>query len=203
MRIERVDADPESLRITAFTSDDARRARPGRDQEPDWVHSRYVRHVADESVGGCPVVIDLSVRRLYCENPACPRTTFVEQVDGLTERYQRGTPTLRRIVEAVAVVPAGSAGARLLAVLHQRLSSASVLNCLMRVPLPGRPTPVVAGIDEFALLRGHRYATVITNADNGERIDVLPDRQAGSVTAWLRGHPGMRVMCRDGSGSFA
>ncbi|MFF8531899.1 hypothetical protein ACN6K9_004238 [Streptomyces sp. SAS_267] len=50
---------------------------------------------------------------------ACPRTTFVEQVDGLIERYQRRTPALRRIVEAVAVALAGSAGARLLMVLHR------------------------------------------------------------------------------------
>ncbi|MGW0573813.1 transposase [Streptomyces tauricus] len=73
----------------------------------------------------------------------------------------------------------------------------------MRMPLPGRPTPVVAGIDEFALLKSHRYATFITNADSGERIDVLPDRLAVTVTAWLREHPGVRVVCRDGSGSFA
>lgn len=64
------------------------------------------------------MVIDLSVRRLYCENPDCPKLTFVEQVDGLTERYQRRTPALRRMVEAVAVALAGSAGARLLTVLH-------------------------------------------------------------------------------------
>ncbi|WP_106981147.1 transposase family protein [Streptomyces fulvoviolaceus] len=57
----------------------------------DWEHSRYVRHVADEAVGGRAVRIDLSVRRLYCENPACPKTTFAEQVDGLTVRYQRRT----------------------------------------------------------------------------------------------------------------
>ncbi|MET8405265.1 transposase family protein [Streptomyces sp900116325] len=58
-------------------------------QESAWEHSRYVRHVADEAIGGRPVVIDRSVRRLYCENPDCSRTTFREQVPGLTVRYQR------------------------------------------------------------------------------------------------------------------
>ncbi|MEU2874542.1 ISL3 family transposase, partial [Streptomyces olivoreticuli] len=84
----------------------------------DWEHSRYVRHVADEAVGGRPVVIDLSVRRLYCENPDCSRKTFAEQVGGLTVRYQRRTSALQRVVEAVGVALAGPAGARLLAVLH-------------------------------------------------------------------------------------
>jgi transposase len=97
-RIERVDAGLKTVRITAFTKDDACRACPGCGQGTDRVHSRYVRHVADESVGGLPVAIDLSVWRLYCENPACPRTTFVEQLEGLTEHYQRRTPALRRTV---------------------------------------------------------------------------------------------------------
>ncbi|MFE4575654.1 transposase family protein [Streptomyces chartreusis] len=141
LRIQRVDADPTAVRITALTRNDPRRACPECGRESDRVHSRYVRHVADEAVGGQPVVIGLLVRWLYCANADCPRTTFVEQVGGLTERCQRRTPTLQRIIEAVAVALAGLAGARLLGTLHQMLSSASVLNCLLRMPLPGRPTP--------------------------------------------------------------
>ncbi|MCC3655725.1 transposase family protein [Streptomyces sp. S07_1.15] len=78
------------MRIAAFTREDTCRACPGCGQRPDWVHSRYVRHVADESAGGRPVMIDLSVRRLYCENAACPRTTYVEQIDGLTALPAQG-----------------------------------------------------------------------------------------------------------------
>ncbi|MEE1768316.1 hypothetical protein PUR34_09050 [Streptomyces sp. JV185] len=49
------------------------------------------------------------MRRLYCENPACPKVTFAEQVPGLTVRYQRRTPQSQRLVEAIGVVPAGRA----------------------------------------------------------------------------------------------
>ncbi|MCQ4210496.1 transposase [Streptomyces longispororuber] len=73
----------------------------------------------------------------------------------------------------------------------------------MRIALPAPVAPPVLGIDEFALLKGHRYAVILTNADTGERIEVLPDRRAPAVSAWLRRHPGIRVVCRDGSGSFA
>ncbi|AQZ69446.1 hypothetical protein BKM31_55365 [[Actinomadura] parvosata subsp. kistnae] len=68
----------------------------------DWENSRYERHVADEAVGGRPVRTDLLVRRLYCENPACPKVTFAEQIAGLTVRYQRRTAGLQAIVVAVA-----------------------------------------------------------------------------------------------------
>ena len=97
----------------------------------DWVHSAYERHVLDEAVGGRPVCIDLTVRRLYCENSDCPKATFAEQVPGLTRRYERRTPALQEVVDAVALALAGSADSRLLAMLHQVLSWMSVLNCLI------------------------------------------------------------------------
>ncbi|MFC1417561.1 ISL3 family transposase [Streptacidiphilus sp. N8-3] len=203
VRVDAVVVEDGLLRITARTRDDAGAVCPGCGRVSGWVHSRYVRHVADQAVGGCPVVVDLSVRRMYCEEPSCPRRTFAEQVPGLTERYQRRTPALRRVVEAVAVALAGSAGARLLAVLGCVLSWATVLDCLLRIPLPKPQVPRVVGIDEFALRKGHRYATVVVDAATGRRVDVLPDRATATVVAWLREHPQVQVVCRDGAGGFA
>ncbi|MGW6674494.1 ISL3 family transposase, partial [Streptomyces vinaceus] len=176
---------------------------PACGQSSRWEHSRYVRHVADEAIGGRPVVIDVSVRRLYCESPDCVKATFVEQVPGLTVRYQRRTPALQKVVAQVATALAGRAGARLLLHLHQSLSWASMLTCLLRVPLPAVEIPQVLGIDEFALRRGHRYASIMINAGTRERVEVLPDRKAETVTAWLRTHPGIEIVCRDGAAGYA
>ncbi|MHB9861695.1 transposase family protein [Streptomyces sp. YIM S03343] len=73
VRVEKAEVGGGLLRIAARTRDDASAVCPGCGTELDWVHSRYMRHVADEVVGARAVVIDLSVRRLYCENPDCPR----------------------------------------------------------------------------------------------------------------------------------
>ncbi|MEV1178203.1 hypothetical protein [Nonomuraea sp. NPDC049784] len=37
----------------------------------------------------------------------------------------------------------------------------------------------------------------------GERIDVLPGRSADVMEGWLRAHPGVQIVCRDGSGAYA
>jgi len=153
VQVDEVQASQALIRIVARTRPDRVAVCPGCGQASDWEHSRYVRHVADEAIGGRPVVVDLSVRRLYCENPHCPKQTFVEQVDGLTRRYQRRTPALQRVVEAVALTLAGTAGARLLLAVHQVISCTALLGCLMGLPVPHLPTPAVIGVDDFALRR--------------------------------------------------
>ncbi|GCD32298.1 transposase [Streptomyces chrestomyceticus JCM 4735] len=149
-------------------------------------------------MGGRPVRIDLSVRRLYCENPACPKRTFAEQVPGLTVRYQRRTPLLQQVVEAVGILLAGRGGARMLQIVGVGLSRCMVLSQLMRVPLPPLVTPRVLGVDDFALY-GDTYGTLLVDATSRLPLTLWEGRDADQLGRWLREHPGVEVVCRDGS----
>ena len=149
------------------------------------VHSRYTRTLADRAVGGRPLLIGLSVRRLFCDGPRCARRTFAEQVDGLTVRYQRRTPLLQCLVEMVGVLLAGRGGARLLQIVNVTLSRTSVLSHLMRMPPPSAATPLVLGVDDFALYASV-YGTLLVDADTRLPIALWAGRDAEQLAAWLR-----------------
>ncbi|WP_432021482.1 transposase family protein, partial [Streptomyces sp. 1222.5] len=71
------------------------------------VHGGYRRRLADVAVSGHRAVINLLVRRFICSVQECDRRTFVEQVDGLTERFARRTASLHRTLEKIALALAG------------------------------------------------------------------------------------------------
>ncbi|MFD7805411.1 transposase family protein [Streptomyces cellulosae] len=55
------------------------------------VHSRYARRLTDTAVAGCPVVIELQVRRFRCRERACtqiPRPRACAQRSRRTRRGQ-------------------------------------------------------------------------------------------------------------------
>ncbi|GHE10991.1 transposase family protein [Streptomyces alanosinicus] len=91
VQVERVFVEGGTVHVTSRTPEGRVVVCPDCRTSARRVHSRYQRHLADTAVAGRPVVIDLSVRRLFCDQRACSRCTFVEQVDGLTIRYQRRT----------------------------------------------------------------------------------------------------------------
>jgi len=166
------------------------------------VHGYYVRTVAEVPADGRPVVLHVRVRRLRCPVPGCPVQTFREQVPGVLDRYQRRTTRLACQAGEAARRLAGRAGAGVLTALGVPLSRHTALRLLLRLPLPEVSVPRVLGVDDFALRRGQVCATILIDAETGQRVDVVAGRTAEVVEAWLRDHLGVQIVCRDGSGAY-
>ncbi len=166
------------------------------------VHSRYVRSVSDLPAHGKLVRIALTVRRFRCGTGSCPRMIFAERFgEDIVAPYARRTARLQTIVHHLGLALGGRPGQGLARRLLMPVSKDTLLRTI-RARVPAARPPRVIGIDDWAWKRGHRYGSVICDLERREIVDVLPDREAATVEAWLADHPEVEIVSRDRGGGY-
>ena len=199
--VERITRDGPGLHIAARGTGAGGRC-PDCGRVSTAVHSTYHRHPADLPSFGREVRLRLSVRRFYCRDTTCPRRTFAERLPGLIAPHARRTRRLGAAQGRVGVALGGEPAAKLLPHLGMPASADTVLRLVRRQPLPARRAPRALGVDDWAQRRGRTYGTILVDLERRRAVDLLPDRSAGTLAAWLRRRPAIEVIARDCSTEY-
>lgn len=121
---------------------------PDCQQKSSRVHSHYDRTVRDLPVSAFSVVLNLTVRRYFCDNPDCERCTFIERMPGAIETYARRTARLVASQREVGFLAGGETGAKIVRKLALPTSPDTLIRLVRNAPMPERPTPKILGIDD-------------------------------------------------------
>lgn len=111
-----------------------------------------------------------------------PAKIFTERLPGTVARYARRSCRSSEALKWLTLALGGRAGARLACRLGLLASRSTLLRELHHhaAAVPVR-APRVLGIDDWAWKKGHRYGTILCDLEKREVVDLLPDREAGTV----------------------
>ncbi|WP_408904184.1 ISL3 family transposase [Rhodovastum atsumiense] len=200
--VERVVPSPD--RITIVTTPRAPTAAcPTCGQTSARVHARYQRRLQDLPWQGHPAVLLVRVRRFRCANPICTRQTFAEPLGAVAVRSARRTARLGEVQCQLSLGLGGEAGARIAGRLAMPVSPDTLLRLVHRAAVPQPPPPRVLAVDDWAFRRGQNYGTILVDLERNKVVDLLPDRETGTLSAWLRRHNGIEIVARDRAGAYA
>jgi hypothetical protein len=201
-RLVRTDFDHDTLTLDIATTN-PNAFCPDCGQETWRVHSRYIRRLAEELVFGRRVRLRMTVRRFLCTRSQCPRHIFVEPLNGFAAKHARTTTRLAQAHFAIGSALGGEAGARLAKTVAVPTSHDTLLRRVKQAGARSAGIPKFVGIDDWTWCKGRRYGTIVVDLETNDGIDLLPDRDAATVKAWLEAHPGIELVSRDRASAYS
>ena len=168
------------------------------------VHSRYLRMIGNLPVSGKIATINLQVRKFFCENSVCIRKIFSDRFKQQLKSYARRFERLNELLSSMGLDLGGNVAHRVGKLCFVRISASTILRLIIKSPpIQAIVAPKIIGVNDWAFKKRMKYGTIIVDLEKNKVIELLPDREAKTLSRWLEQHPPVEIVSRDRSSTYA
>lgn len=167
------------------------------------IHSSYLRIIGDLPISGKITTINLQVRKYFCETSACVRKIFSERFKQQLKSYARRFERLNELLSSMGLELGGNLAQRIGHLSFVKISASTILRLIIKCPTQAIEPPKIIGVDDWAFKKRFNYGTIIVDLEKNKVIELLPDREAATLTKWLREQPSVETVSRDRSSTYA
>ena len=174
-------------------------------ERSERVHSSYFRTLNDLPVFNYKVILRIRTRKFFCDNVHCKQKTFAEKLKGLAKRYSRRTSRLDDSLIKFAMTSSAEATYRIMKETVLCISPNTLIRLVRNYvdSTEDKSASKYIGIDDWAIKKRKTYGTLICDLITQKPIDVLPGRDAETLSAWLDKHSDILLVSRDRSNVYA
>lgn len=168
--------DDHALLIRLFPCPERRPTCSRCSRTCDQIHDRTSRRLRERDLFTYQVWLEVPVRRILCPNcgPCVETISWLNSRQRLTRAMVNWVETLVRLMPVAHV-------ARLVGLSWHTVKEIDKRRLKREVKEPDRGQIRRLIMDEFALFKGHRYATVVINADNQQVLWVGEGRSREAI----------------------
>ena len=153
---------------------------------------------------GSHTTLILETRLFRCKSKNCSKGSFAEPLK-VAKPYARMTNDVSRRVEYASLNQSARLASNTLAMQNIRVSNSTCIRKAVRLgeKNPGVRCSGYIAIDDWAFRKGRTYMCSIADHYTGEPLAVFNARYPRELVLWLRSHPEVKLVTRDGSRDYA
>ncbi len=166
------------------------------------IHGHYSHTIQDLPIQGKTVYLHIDVKRFQCTNPQCSVKTFGEQFEFSEPKAQK----TKRLVDTIVDLSLDKSSLTAVYDFHQigiKVKKSSLCNYQKKIPVIDYHGHYHVCVDDFALKKRYRYASILVDIDTGKIIDILESRDSTDVSQWLGAFKNINLFSRDGSLTYS
>jgi transposase len=165
-------------------------------------HATYKRIIQSVPIRMKTTYLQITAYKYKCLNHKCKQKVFIEELAFAPVHCVR-TAELESIILSVSIFLSNEGASKVLGLMGIKVSGDTIKRLYDRVPIEDDKNIEAVGIDDVAIRRGQKYATVIYDLNDHHLIALFEGREAEPLKEWLKSHKKIKTVARDRASAYA